>query len=273
MEKYVIAIDLHGTLFDEYWEIIPAYQASIINLIYDLRDAALFYLCTGNDLSFVKRYVPDFIMNHVQGCVLESGCIIYDFQETVYLTDAECRKKAETLQAYFRERHYPFVKSFGERKTTISLFTRGESGGEPPERYLDTVYRDLMSHPYKDDFYITFSDVAIDIIPVGFSKWKAIKNIAKSNTIISLMDSYNDKEIALSSDYTIMPKNVSPQLIDYLKMHQKIIMPLGKFHFFRNIAYTTDVCYTQAVIEGLRHIQKWHRQCRINRRRNRGRKR
>jgi len=252
MKNFLVALDLHGTLLDLGWEIQPELIPDLVNAITYLSPIANFYICTGNDFKFVTKHIPKSVLSLITGCILETGCIL----NNNCLTGENTQKKAYELKKYFQERQYSFVKYFGERKTTITLFTCDEQGGEPPEKYLQTISQDLQNSTFKNDFYITYSNVAFDIIPANYSKWNTLKTI-KGNTsheIICFMDSYNDKEIALYSDYTILPQNTTENLFNYLKQHQKSISPLENFDFSQKQAYLCEDNYTLAVINGLKKI-------------------
>ena len=252
MKKYIIALDLHGTLLDLNWKIKPDLENDLKNVLTNLIPNVDFYICTGNNFSFVEKYVPKDIFDLINGFILETGCIL---NQTI-LTDHEIISKINILKDYLIKKQYPFIKFFADRKSSISIFTCDEYGGEPPERYLDTITNDLQTHEYQNDFYVTYSNVAIDIIPANFSKWNTLKTI-KDNTsceIISFMDSYNDKDVALYSDYTILPNNSSHELLNYLKQNNKNIIPLKDFAFSQKQAYFCDDKYTLAVINGLKKI-------------------
>ena len=119
----------------------------------------------------------------------------------------------------------------------------------------DIINSDLLKHKYGKDFYITWSNVAFDIIPKNFSKWDTLKKIAQDRQIISFLDSYNDCSLAQFSNFTFLPKNSSEKLIFYLRKHNKLIFPLNAFHFCKNQCYISEKSYTEAVIEGLTYLK------------------
>ena len=259
MKSYIVALDLHGTLLDLNWKISAGQETALAERLNEIKDIADVYLCTGNDFSFVESYVPAEVMSHVKGCILESGCVLNNLSQDICLTTSDTIDKASRLQSYLEKKQYPFVKYFGQRKTTVTLFTCDEQSGESPEKYHDLVDKDLKSSEFGEDFYITYSNVALDIVPINHSKWYTLKKIAQDTgedcKIISFMDSYNDKEVVKYSDYSFLPQNASDSLIQYLRAHTKLIFPVGKFHFFRGIAYLCSEKYTEAVVAGLRFFK------------------
>jgi len=256
MKRYIIALDLHGTLLDLNWKISRGHQSELVSLLKEISHIADIYVCTGNDHTFVEKYVPADILKCVDGCVLETGCMIYKTSQKNFLTNDNTISKVSSLHEFFKAKKYPFVKYFANREASISMFTCDESGGEEPVKYYETVRNDLQNHEYSDLFYVTWSNVAIDIIPIDISKWNALKHISEDRCIISFMDSFNDKEIALNSDYSFLPKNASVELINYLRSNTKLVFPLSKFHFLRDYAYVTESSYTKSIIEGLSTFKK-----------------
>ena len=280
MKRYIVALDLHGTLLDINWEISDGCLGDLVGHFDDMSGFADFYIVTGNDFSFVQKYLPSEILERMHGFILESGGIMMikstmtDKSQTKRLENfspsivdnatADCVKE---LKEYFIKKKYSFIKYFAERQVSISMFTIDENGGEEPTKYFETIYNDLRQHKYSDMFYLTWSNVALDIIPVGVSKWESLKKIAENyryqnitpddvkagnpDVIISFLDSYNDKEMALNSTYTFLPQNTSNKLIEYLQTNNKLVFPLSKFYFLKNFAYILDQPFTQGVSQGL----------------------
>ena len=256
MKKLIIAFDLHGTLLDASWGISQSNMTTILELIDTMSDIADFYLVTGNDFSFVCDYVPASFLEKIDGLILESGSIIHNFKSSTFLIDKKTTENIVELTDYFKNKKYSFVKHFGNRQCTVSLFTTDKTGGQPPESYIEIVNNDLKQHPFSDMFYLTHSNVAIDILPVNTTKYDAIRKVAteKSLEICSFVDSYNDKEIARFSTYTFLPKNVSLDLMKYLNSHNKLIFKCNKFHLVKNLVYISEKSYTEAVIDGLQFL-------------------
>ena len=317
----IIAFDLHGTLLDINWNISGNLLPELIKLLDELSTFADFFIISGNELAFVEKHLPAELFKRITGFVLETGSIIYlppprnmskcenshhiygGGRVGKYLCNGKTRDYVSELKEYLLNKNYPFVKYFGQRESSISLFTKDESGGEEPLDFYDIVQNDLKQHKLADEFYITWSNVALDIIPVGISKWSALKMIVDNTTlvvpelasvlseggqsfcpphriaelrsacgfpnsefripnstgggiIISFVDSYNDKEIALNSTYTFLPSNASKDLIKHIRNNNNLVLPLSKFHFIKNTTYITKDSYTSGVIEGLRYIKE-----------------
>lgn len=259
MNKLIIALDLHGTLLNDDWMIKIEHQNELAEIIDDFVNYADFYICTGNNYDFVERYVPKQILDKIKGCILETGCLIQQDNVKNCLTTEETKEKIKILQAFLEEKKYPFVKYFAKRETTISIFTRDEHTGENPLNFYQVVYDDLTRHPVGDSVYLTFSNVALDIIPVGFNKWNTLKNLSQDCNIISFMDSYNDKDIARQSYLTFLPGNASDRLISYLRNENKLIFKFDKFHITKNHVYISEKLSTHAVIDGLKILKNYLR--------------
>ena len=255
MKNYVIAIDLHGTLLNDHWEIPLELQKVFVNLLIELSSIVEFYICTGNDYNFIEKHLPSDIIKLIDGFILETGCIVYCKGTKEYKTEKKTRKEANELKYFFKEKNYPFIKYLGERESTITLFTVDENGGEAPDRFYDIINSDLVNHKYGNNFYITWSNVAFDIIPKNKSKWASLCQKTHNRHIISFLDSCNDSELAEFSDYTFLPKNSSPNLLLYLRKNNKLIFPIKRFHLFKNQCYISDKSSTEAVIEGLEYLK------------------
>jgi len=250
-KQYTLAIDLHGTLLDKRWKIPATLKHDLEQILKKAHEIAHIYIATGNDYDFVKSHVPQQMYKHIDGYIVETGCFILGMQQLVELVDDETVDKADMIRRYLRQMKYPFVKHFGSRDFTISLFTTNKSGGEPPQNYLQTVQDDLLKHKYGKDFYITYSSVALDIIPVGINKWVALKYIADDTKTVAFIDSYNDKEIALHSDITFLPQNSSPALIEFLENNGKRVLNINNYILEAGTACLCDESYTAGVIQGL----------------------
>ena len=257
MINYMIAIDLHGTLLGMRWDISPQLTQELCDILDYFGAIAEIYVCTGNDSSFVQKHLPRDIHSRITGLILESGCILERSGRVEYLTTAQSVQHIKSIETFLKSRQYPFAKYFATRESTISIFTTDENGGEFPEQFADIVASDLKSHEYGDEFYLTWSNVAIDIIPAGVSKWSALQSVADGKTLVSFMDSYNDKEIALYSDFTFLPQNTAPALISHLRANNTLVFPLSRFYFLKGSSFLCQKSYTEAVIEGLHYLKKY----------------
>jgi len=256
-KQYTLAIDLHGTLLDEQWRVAPAIEIELLGIIAKVAEIANIFVCTGNEYAFVLNHVPPEIMTHISGCIIETGCFVQHTSLLEYLVDDTSIDRAIHLKKDLQRKNYPFVKYFGDRMATVSLFTSDESGGEAPHKYLDILKNDLKKHKYGEYFYATYSSVAIDIIPKSNSKWDAVQHIAQSSHTVAFIDSFNDKEIALHSDITFLPKNTSSTLIDCLTKNHKKVVSAKDFAFAKGVACLLDESYTAGVVQGLRLFYRY----------------
>jgi len=253
----VIAIDLHGTLLDQQWTISLMNQQILCNLLQRLKEHAEIYICTGNNLNFVDATIPQEIRRLFTGSILESGCVLFKDNKKIILTDQQLKVKRDLLEKFFRQKKYSFVQYFAERETTISIFTVDRNGEDPPISFLPRIWKDFSSCDWNDDFYLTYSDVAFDFIPTSFNKWKTLQQVAQNKIIFSIMDGYNDKEVALNSDYSFLPHNCSRQLVNYLRANNRLVWEWEKFHFRKNQAYLVNNSFTEGVIDCLYFIHSY----------------
>lgn len=256
MKKYIIAFDLHGTLLDEKWKFSHGTEFELISYIEKFNYIADFYICTGNDFKFVEENISKTMLDYFTGFILESGCLIKKKSINQFLINNETKNMIKELETYFIEKKYPFVKYFAQREATISLFTCDENGGEEPSSFYHTILNDLQKHKFGENFYLTWSNVALDIIPILNSKWNALNHLRKNNKIICFMDSFNDKESVLLSDLSFIPRNASHKLIKYLREKNKLIFPIDKFHLINHHVFISSKSYTMGVIEGLKTLEQ-----------------
>lgn len=246
MKKFIIAIDLHGTLLDDHW-VFPQYLIDqFLGLTSKLNHLADFYLCTGNDLQFIRQYVPIQIQNCFKGYILETGCVYSDGKKEMILTEPIMIEKIKELESLLKLRNFPFIQYFAHRHSSISLFTVTESGGENPMLFIDEIDEFLKTTPYYDLIRLTWSNVALDILPKGFSKFTGIRHITEGQKIISFLDSMNDYELAIYSDITFLPANSSASLLNEI-----VYYPVQQFNPHQKAIWLCNESYGHGVIEGL----------------------
>ena len=73
--KIITGIDLHGTLLSDDEVIMKNTEKDLINLLKKKPSFLKNYICTGNDLGFIKRKIPKNILDLFDGAVLETGCV------------------------------------------------------------------------------------------------------------------------------------------------------------------------------------------------------
>ncbi len=214
MKDNIIAIDLHGTLIDQNWHFPSQLINEFSTLYYKLNESFDFYICTGNNLDFVIRYLPDEILSLFKGFILETGGVFSDGVSERLLIEPSLIKDIEKLKKEIEKQEFGFIKYFAERKASISAFTQSETEGESPEKYFKIIEEFVLNSDLSDKVYTTYSNVAIDIIPIGVSKFTGIDSIRSNQTIISLLDSMNDIDLALHSNLCFLPSNASKELLN-----------------------------------------------------------
>ncbi len=251
MKNYIIAIDLHGTLLNEHWIFSDEFIDDYLEKFDYLSNQADFYLCTGNDLQFINQYVPEIVRNTFNGYILETGCVFSNGYKEQILTDQTTIDLIKQLESIIRNRKFEFIQTIAHRLSTISLFTTTETGGLNPALFVNKIEDFVKSTPYYSEVYITYSNVAIDIIPKNYSKFTGIKHISEDKIIISLLDSMNDLDLARFSDLSFLPSNASDSLlksIQYKKLDQNIVCQSG--------IYLCSKSYTEGVLEALEKLVK-----------------
>jgi len=245
-KEFVIGIDLHGTLLDDAWKIQPKLQKPLIEAIQNVKPFAEVVTCTGNDLGFVRKYLPGSIFEEFDGHVLETGCTFSNGStETLLISDQEKRMIDELRQALEKEK-IDKVLYFARRLATISIFTMHEGKGTHPKKIMEPVAELIRKLGFEDKVMQTRSNVAVDIIPKGHNKATGIKKHAENKTIpktIGIADSLNDYALIAEADYGFMPSNASAELIEQLKTKGKKIIKVSKSN-------------TAGVIEILHFIEK-----------------
>jgi hydroxymethylpyrimidine pyrophosphatase-like HAD family hydrolase len=245
MKKDIIAIDLHGTLLDEHWRFPENLLTEFKRLYAVLKDRFDFYLCTGNDISFLNRYLSSDLLDCFTAFILETGAVFANSKEEKVLIKEDILGKKNELEVILKQQGFEFIKYFAQRKASISLFTITEDSGENPELYYPLIKRYVENSEYNEQFYVTYSNVAIDIIPRGISKYTGLKQICHEQRIISLLDSMNDFDLAVNSDICFLPGNSTETLLKSVEFKG--------IEFFNHIdkIYLCRKNYGEAVIEAL----------------------
>jgi hydroxymethylpyrimidine pyrophosphatase-like HAD family hydrolase len=213
MKPFLVGIDLHGTLLDGNEE-FPEEQ---INIIGELLESSSKWLtpvtCTGNDITFVKKKLPARVFNAMEGHVLETGCT-YSARgkepEVIYV-NREIVAARDKLENLLKKQNYSEVTRFGRRLATVSLFT------PKPKAFSLLIDNFLQENHYDHIFSVTWSSVAVDIIPAGFDKLKGLKQAARDRKIIGIADSVNDLPLLKGSDYSFAPSNLAKEAESSLK--------------------------------------------------------
>ncbi len=243
-KRFIIGIDLHGTLLDEQWEVKDDVKENLIKGMEAIKDFCGIYICTGNDLTFIEKYVPEDIRKYFDGYVLETGCVVSDGKKEEIIIPKSQIKVIKDLEKKLRELAPKEVKYFARRIITISLFTKDEKGGLDPIKIYPIILDLVKQFGYEKKVLVTHSNVAVDIIPKGFNKFSGIKYIAGKLGTIGIADSLNDSHMMMDSNHSFLPANASLKLIDLLKKK-------GRSDF-----YQSKFKNTQGVIDSLQFINK-----------------
>ena len=242
-----IGIDLHGTLIDNNEYLAEGSLDKLTSLLKKKPSNFKIYICTGNDLPFVRRKLQD-VFDLFDGAILETGCVIsVDNKSENIIVPKELIIKIKELEDLLLDEDHPEVYKFARRLSTISLFTKyGES-------ILD--FHSKLKEELKNlDFCrVTRSSVAVDILPNGFDKFSGLKYMAEENdSIVAIADSLNDLEMLKQADITYMPGNADTTTIDILsKTRNKKDLNTG---LEKDCFYIAEKTETFGVIEILEHL-------------------
>jgi hypothetical protein len=156
--------------------------------------------------------------------VLETGAVVStDMKTERVLVPPDVAEGVKNLESYIKGLGISGVYKIPRRLATISLFA--EYGVEPAE-LAERVTDAIRKHPFFGSVRITYSSVAVDIIPRGFSKWTGISRLAGDLPTVAIADSMNDLEFLKFVDYSFTPSNVTPGLLTSLEKEGKEIRPL-----------------------------------------------
>ena len=212
MKPFYIGIDLHGTLLNRKEEFPEKCIGNISKLLKDMSDFLYPVTCTGNDISFVQKKLPSSIFSQMKGHVLETGCTFGTVSEnsngTISVTEKilvsdEIVQKRNNLEKLIKDHSFKEITRVGRRLATVSLFT------DFPEKFSRKITSFIDKYKYLDEFSVTWSSVAVDIVPKSFDKLKGLKIAAKNNDIIGVADSVNDIPLLKGADYSFSPSNIA----------------------------------------------------------------
>jgi len=250
VRDYIIGIDLHGTLL-EPGEIFPEKLVVPIAKELDrLKSKALLWLCTGNDLSFVQEKIPETVLELMDGYVLETGCVVSRDKKTeeILTTPAE-QKTIKELENMLQKMNFPELKYYGHRLTTIAMFT------DHPRQFYYKIKRIVDKTPFREKVLVTYSSVAVDILPRGYDKYQGLFRVSEGRKIIGIADSVNDLNLLLRSDYAFSPSNLAPELEPILAKEGRKIINLAHLDDLEpNILAVSCQRETRGVLEILRFL-------------------
>jgi len=255
--KYVIGIDLHGTLLDHEWEIKPEFRPALLKTLQAVGDFSTIYVCTGNDLSFIDRYIPADIRSCFSGFILETGCVLSDGKSETVIVPAEKIGKIKALEKQLQAMEFPEVKYFARRHCTISMFTRTESGGSDPAGLMPMVEAAVRQLGFGDGVQVTHSNVAVDIIPIGFNKFTGIRHVAAGLKTIGIADSLNDIHLLIDATWAFIPANSSAGLLRELGLIKRPVRSLAEWQLNSDRSiWRSRYATTEGVIDILKFLER-----------------
>lgn len=248
-KTFHIGVDLHGTLINNKEFLTDGSSEALKDILKAKPENIRLYLCTGNDLPFVKRKLGD-TADLFDGAVLETGCVISaDMEKEEIIVPLNIVTMIKNLENTLLDSDYPEIYKFARRLATISMFTKYEY---PLEDFFLKMKEDLQ---YLDYARVTRSSVAVDIIPAKHDKYRGLEYFGKATDVyIAVADSLNDIEMLKKADISFMPANADPATVEFLAKvkHRK---PLGNELDSKSL-YISEKPVTFGVIEILENIYK-----------------
>jgi len=223
-QTHAAGIDLHGTLLDRRWRIDEGSLKRLTRAIEALRDHCLFFICSGNDVSFLHNHLTTATMSLFDGYILETGCIISDGTIEQVLVSPGDMASIGALEDILRSHRFPEVRYFAPRQATVSLFTRTADGGNDPADLMPRVVDAVVETGFGDRVYVTHSDVAVDVIPRGYDKLSGLGVAAGGLKTIGIADSLNDLPLIAGADLAFLPANASPALESVLDSTPEVVL-------------------------------------------------
>ncbi|MCA1812697.1 MAG: hypothetical protein LC624_01950 [Halobacteriales archaeon] len=256
-----VGLDLHGTLLDKREQLPRRYVQPLVEHLRAMRPWARLYVCTGNDMGFVRDVLPPEVRRTLHGYVLETGASVMQRGKEVPLTSARTRREVAHLRSVLEGAGLPGVKHFAPRLTSVSVFTQRPYTRDPPAKLVPAVQRIVRREGLAERFDVKFSSVAVDVVPRGFHKHRGLAAIAGKHPIAAIADSQNDWEFLVHSDLAFLPRNASPEVERILAAHGKPILPMSKVApgWHRGLALRAPHAQTRGALEALGFLRAAHR--------------
>ncbi|MFA5858104.1 MAG: hypothetical protein WC955_03455 [Elusimicrobiota bacterium] len=256
----VIGIDLHGTLLGKGWRIEDKLITPLCEAMAGVNKLGKLYICSGNDLSFINKYVPHKVRGLFEGYILETGCVVSSGKNEKVVVTRRMVRRIKSLERILRTLKIPNTKYFGRRLATISVFTKNEHSGLDPRVIFPEVQKLVDGYGYHQDVIVTHSDVAVDILPMGYNKFTGLKHIAGKRCTVGIADSMNDYNLILNSDYAFLPANAAETLLRFIKNHGKTVHKIGNHKssipLKHGWIYQSKYPSTRGVIDSLKFISE-----------------
>lgn len=256
--KIVTGIDLHGTLITDE-EILM--ENSYDKLLKNLKDKSLNifnYICTGNDLGFIKRKIPAEILKYFDGAILETGCVLTrDFEKEEVLVSSTTLARIKKLEQKLKDYQWTEVYKFAHRLSTISIFPKY---GYSLEEFYQKVKFEVENVIKADFCRVTRSSVAVDLIPHNYNKLTGLNSLKNHFNeevyTCAIADSLNDFELLKGADLSCLPYNSHIQIIELLAKEREKVANLTQQNFNRNFYFHSDFKATFGVIDILENLNK-----------------
>ena len=253
---FAVGIDLHGTLLDKSWQIPAELVEELTAALRSIQQSCELFLCTGNDLTFLRGHIEHVLLSLFDGFVLETGCVVSFGSDEEVLVPPELLSLMRKLERRLRDEPLPGVEYFARRLATISMFTKTARGGPDPTFLYPQVEKRVEELGYADEVLVTHSDVAVDIIPTGFNKFTGLRQIANAPSLIGIADSLNDVHLIADADRAFLPANASPALLQTLNDRGLDVLPLESSSQIQTGMIAKSVSHhTEAVIDILHFLR------------------
>lgn len=227
MKDFIMGIDLHGTLLDKMQKIPKECIQPLIETISKLKKKCIIYTCTGNDFSFVEKVVPKELLKIFDGHVLETGCSVWKGREVPIASKEEIRM-IKNLESRLREMGFSQLNYFARRLCTISMFTKNPYTENIPKDFQPVVENIVRKLGFLSKVNVTYSSVAVDIIPKGYDKFTGLEKVSEGRKIISIADSMNDINLLKNSEFAFTQANASMEMLGILRKEGKKIISIEK---------------------------------------------
>lgn len=204
---YIVGLDLHGTMLEPGERFPEELVAPVARELDRLKSKTLLWLCTGNDLSFVEQKVPAPVLDMLDGYVLETGCSISrDKRHEEMITTEDEQRMIKELEKMLAGMNFTELDYFAHRLTTISMFCKN------PRQFFHKLKAVVDKTEFNDRVMVTYSSVAVDILPKGYDKYRGLYAVSGGRKTIGVADSHNDKNLLLRSDFAFAPSNFAREL-------------------------------------------------------------
>lgn len=257
-KKYICGIDLDGTLLDDDRRIPPEAVSNLRDALLKFGNNSYLCTCTGNDLTFTKSALPAEIFNLFDAHVLEMGCTVsHDGINEVSYVNPKTQDFMRSLEPELKRTPDTYIE---RRLATVTLFAN-KATPDSVGKIADYVRDFIEERGLGKRVYYRCSNIAVDIVPIGFSKFAGISKLAERlgvNGTIGIADSAGDIELLRSSTYSAIPSNATKELFETISGSEfpKRLQPVSSAY----AASVTDVLVSNGPhTEGITEILEFLR--------------